>query len=117
MVFRIHTFYYCITAHGSIVSDPRTIGFSWDGKFHSDKYISLYSLERNTKKRRFTDLFRRTVDACFILYLLARRTKFFDMKFPDDLRVLANNDNVAFLGGLILRHQQIIPTNVHSVRH
>ncbi|XP_032670457.1 SET and MYND domain-containing protein 4 isoform X2 [Odontomachus brunneus] len=93
--------------------DSRTKGFSQDGKFHSDKYISLYSLERNTEKRPFIDLFRRTIDTCFILYLLATCTKFFGIKFSDDLRALARNDDVTFVGGLILRHQQIIPTNVH----
>lgn len=93
------------------------MGFSQDGKFYSDKYISLHSLERNTKKRPFLDIFRRTVDACFILYILTSRTEFFDAKLPNNLKALAKNQNVTFMGALILRHQQILPTNVHSVRH
>ncbi|XP_072760205.1 SET and MYND domain-containing protein 4 isoform X2 [Anoplolepis gracilipes] len=94
--------------------DPRTKGFSDDGKLHSDKYISVYSLVTNTEKRPVADLFRRSLDTCFILYFLATRTVIFDAKLPEDLRLLAKNDDVTFFGSLILRHQQIIPSNMHS---
>ncbi|XP_014486634.1 PREDICTED: SET and MYND domain-containing protein 4-like [Dinoponera quadriceps] len=94
--------------------DPRTMGFSSDGKFYSDKYISLYSLERSTEERPFPDLFQRSVDTCYILYHLAKSTQFFGIQLSNNLKILAKNDDVTFIGGLILRHQQIIPTNVHS---
>ncbi|XP_019698178.2 SET and MYND domain-containing protein 4 [Harpegnathos saltator] len=93
---------------------PRTMGFSPDGKFHSGKYISLYSLMRNTKKRSFADLFTASVHVCFTLYLLAQHTKIFGSKLLGNFKVLAENDNVTFLGSLILRHQQIISTNAHT---
>ncbi|XP_029168935.1 SET and MYND domain-containing protein 4-like [Nylanderia fulva] len=94
--------------------DPRTKGFSQDGKLHSDKYISIYSLVTNSEKRPGLDLFRRSLDTCFILYFLATRTVMFGAKLPEDLSVLSKNDDVTFFGSLILRHQQIIPSNVHS---
>ncbi|KAF7411682.1 hypothetical protein HZH66_000578 [Vespula vulgaris] len=94
--------------------DPRTKGFSSDKKLHSDKYISIYCLTTNTEKRSAIDLFRRSVDACIILYLLATRTAIFGDKLEDELSALVKNKDVTLIGGLILRHQQLIPSNVHS---
>lgn len=123
MVFKIFTPFFifniiAFTTYNSIyniVSDPRTKGFSQDGKLHSDKYISVYNLVTNTEKRPVPDLFRRSLDTSFILYFLATRTAMFGAKLPEDLSVLSKNDDVTFFGGLILRHQQIIPSNIHSV--
>jgi len=39
----------------------------------------------------------------------------FDAKLPEDLSALAKNNDITFFGGLILRHQQIIPSNMHTV--
>ncbi|KYM99519.1 SET and MYND domain-containing protein 4 [Cyphomyrmex costatus] len=94
--------------------DPRTRGFSRDGKLHSDKYIGVYSLVTNSEKRSVSDLFKRTFDTSFIVYFLATRTVIFGAKLPEDLSGLANNNDVIFIGSLILRHQQIIPSNMHS---
>ncbi|EZA61542.1 SET and MYND domain-containing protein [Ooceraea biroi] len=94
--------------------DPRTKGFSRDGKLRSDRYSSVYSLVTNTEKRVVPDLFRRSLDTCFILYFLATRTTMFGAKLPADLKALARNDDVTFFGGLVMRHQQIIPCNVHT---
>ncbi|GAB1859042.1 SET and MYND domain-containing protein 4 [Camponotus japonicus] len=94
--------------------DPRTKGFSEDGKLHSNRYFSICSLVTNTEKRPVPDLFRRSLDSCFILYFLATRTVMFGAKLPEDLSVLAKNDDVTFFGGLILRYQQIIPSNIHT---
>ncbi|XP_029680669.1 SET and MYND domain-containing protein 4-like isoform X2 [Formica exsecta] len=93
---------------------PRTKGFSQDGKLYSDRYISVYSLVTNTDKRSVSDLLRRSLDTCLILYFLATRTVMFGTKLPEDLSILAKNDDVTFIGGLILRHQQIIPSNIHT---
>lgn len=95
--------------------DPRTRGFSRDGKLHSDRYTGVYSLVTNTEKRSASDLFKRSLDASFILYFLATRTVIFGAKLPEDLSALAKNDDVTFVGGLILKHQQIIPSNMHTV--
>ena len=70
----------------------------------------------NTEKRTPDDLFRRSIDACFILYFLATCTNMFGSPFKD-LSALVKNADVSFVGGLILRHQQMIPCNVHSVRN
>jgi len=107
-IMSIFILYYCF-------SDPRTKGFSQDGKLHSDKYISVYSLVTNTEKRSVSDLFKRSFDTCFILYFLATRTMIFGAKLPEDLSALAKDNDITFFGGLILRHQQIIPCNMHTV--
>ncbi|XP_001122116.2 SET and MYND domain-containing protein 4 isoform X1 [Apis mellifera] len=94
--------------------DPRTKGFSKNGMFLSDKYRSLLGLITNTEKRSVQDLFRRSLDASFILYFLATCSNMFGNPLKKDLSVLIKNDNVIFVGGLILRHQQLIPSNIHS---
>ncbi|XP_012343645.2 SET and MYND domain-containing protein 4 isoform X2 [Apis florea] len=94
--------------------DPRTKGFSKNGMFLSDKYRSLLGLITNTEKRSVQDLFRRSLDASFILYFLATCSNMFGSPLRKDLSVLIKNDNVTFVGGLILRHQQLIPSNIHS---
>ncbi|PBC27785.1 SET and MYND domain-containing protein 4 [Apis cerana] len=94
--------------------DPRTKGFSKNGIFLSDKYRSLLGLITNTEKRSVQDLFRRSLDASFILYFLATCSNMFGNPLKKDLSVLIKNDNVIFIGGLILRHQQLIPSNIHS---
>ncbi|KYN14829.1 PREDICTED: SET and MYND domain-containing protein 4-like [Trachymyrmex cornetzi] len=94
--------------------DPRTKGFSRDGKLHSNRYIGVYSLVTNTEKRSVSDLFKRSFDTSFFVYFLATRTVIFGAKLPEDLSGLAKNNDVTFIGSLILRHQQIIPSNMHS---
>ncbi|KAL0123036.1 hypothetical protein PUN28_007576 [Cardiocondyla obscurior] len=95
-------------------NDPRTKGFSRDGKLHNDRYISVYGLTTNTEKRSVPDLFKRALNTCFILYFIATRTVMFGAKLPEDLSVLVKNNDVTFFGNLILRHQQIIPCNMHT---
>ncbi|KAG7203068.1 hypothetical protein KM043_010191 [Ampulex compressa] len=95
-------------------NDPRTKGFYSDGKLHSDKYRSVYSLETNTEKRSVSDMFMRTIDTCYILYILATCTSMFG-NVSINASQLAKNHDVTFIGGLILKHQQIIPTNSHSL--
>ncbi|CAL7933352.1 unnamed protein product [Xylocopa violacea] len=94
--------------------DPRTKGFCKNGIFASDKYRSLLGLVTNTEKRSVQDLFRRSLDASFILYFLATCTNMFGSPLQKDLSMLIKNVDVTFVGGLILRHQQMIPSNVHS---
>ncbi|XP_071870834.1 SET and MYND domain-containing protein 4 [Bombus fervidus] len=92
----------------------RTKGFSKNGTFPSDKYRSLLGLVTNTEKRSVQDLFRRSLDASFILYFVATCTNMFGNPLSKDLSVLIKNADVTFVGGLILRHQQLIPCNIHS---
>lgn len=95
-------------------NDPRIKGFSDSGIFDSNKYRSVLSLVTNTEKRSVQDLFRRSLDSCFILYYLATRTNFFGNRLEKDLSVLSNNNDAVFVGSLVLRHQQLIPSNGHT---
>ncbi|XP_017884795.1 SET and MYND domain-containing protein 4-like [Ceratina calcarata] len=94
--------------------DPRTKGFSNDGIFASDKYRSVLSLVTNTEKRSVRDLFRRSLDSCFILWYLATRTNLFGNLLERDLSALTDNNDAVFVGSLVLRHQQLIPSNGHT---
>ncbi|KAF7417970.1 hypothetical protein HZH68_000623 [Vespula germanica] len=94
--------------------DPRTKGFSSDMKLHGDRYISVYSLVTNTKHRFICDLFKKTVDSSLLLYILATNTLIFGNKLEPKISALLNNEDAILIGGLILRHQQMIPNNVHS---
>ncbi|XP_054004204.1 SET and MYND domain-containing protein 4-like isoform X2 [Hylaeus anthracinus] len=94
--------------------DPRTKGFSKSGIFESDKYRSLLGLVTNTEKRSVNDLFRRSLDASYILYFLATCSNMFGSQLKNDLSVLVENSDVTFVGAVILRHQQMIPSNAHS---
>ena len=93
--------------------DPRTRGFSENGTLEGDKYRSVLSFATNTEKRTPHDLFRKSIEACFSLYFLATCTNMFGSPFKE-LSALSNNADVSFVGGLILRHLQMIPCSVHS---
>lgn len=92
-------------------------GFTKDGIYSSDKYRSILSLVTHTEKRSVHDLFRRSLDASFILYFVATCTNMFGNPLSKNLSVLIKNMDVTFVGGLIMRHQQLIPSNIHSVRN
>ncbi|XP_012277849.1 SET and MYND domain-containing protein 4-like [Orussus abietinus] len=93
--------------------DPRTRGYADDGKFHSEDYRSVYSLTTNADKRSVPDLFGRALNTTYILYFLATETEMFGTKLKANLPSLAKNSDLTFVGGMILRHQQMIPSNVH----
>ncbi|XP_076292366.1 protein-lysine N-methyltransferase SMYD4 [Lasioglossum baleicum] len=95
-------------------NDPRTKGFSENGTFESDQYRSLLSLVTNTEKRSVSDLTRRSLDSCFILYFLATCTNMFGTPLENNLSLLRSNPDVTFFGGLLLRHEQMIPSNCHT---
>ncbi|XP_011297539.1 SET and MYND domain-containing protein 4-like [Fopius arisanus] len=88
----------------------------FNGKIFDDKdYANVYTLARNTDKRSVPDLVGRSLNSAFIVYTLATRTRLFGKQLPADLEELKENEDVIFVGGLIMRHQQIIPSNVHGV--
>ncbi|CAK9824094.1 SET and MYND domain-containing protein 4 [Anthophora retusa] len=95
-------------------SDPLKKGFSKNGTFPSDKYRSVLGLATNTEKRSVDDMFRKTFDSCFILYCLAKCTNMFGIILKKDLSELIKNSDAMFVGGLILRNAQVVPTNIHS---
>ncbi|XP_031832591.1 protein-lysine N-methyltransferase SMYD4 [Nomia melanderi] len=94
--------------------DLRRKGFSKNGIFESNQYRSILSLVTNSEKRTVDDLFRKSLDACFTLYFLATCTDMFGSPLQKDLSVLMKNPDVLFVGSLILRHQQVIPSNMHT---
>lgn len=98
------------------ISDPRTKGFSQDGKLHNEKYISICNLATHFKERSNLDIFMKSLNACFALYLLATRTQIFCEQLPEDISVLIKNDDAIFLANLILRYQQILSCNAYYVR-
>ncbi|KAI4475035.1 hypothetical protein M0802_015321 [Mischocyttarus mexicanus] len=95
--------------------DPKVKGFDSNMKLCSDKYRSIYSLVTNIEKRSSYDVFTRTIDACILLYFLVRCTTFFGKKDEMTLIEMSEFDDAIFIGGLILTHQQIIPSNVHTL--
>ncbi|CAK9808876.1 SET and MYND domain-containing protein 4 [Anthophora quadrimaculata] len=95
-------------------SDPLKKGFSKNGTFPSDKYRSVLGLATNTEKRSVADLFRKTLDSSFILYYLAKCTNMFGIILKKDLSELIKSSDATFVGGLILRNEQVVPTNIHS---
>ncbi|KOC68542.1 SET and MYND domain-containing protein 4 [Habropoda laboriosa] len=75
-------------------NDPRTKGFSKNGTFPSEKYRSILGLATNTEKCSVYDLFRRSLDSCFILYYLATCTNMFGTPLKKNLSELITNSNV-----------------------
>ena len=69
----------------------------------------------NTEKRPVPDLFDRSMYVAVLIYFLATKTEFFEEKFSGNWGELCFNEKVTFVGGLMLRHQQIFPSNVHCV--
>ncbi|KAH0546789.1 hypothetical protein KQX54_015230 [Cotesia glomerata] len=94
------------------LTDPRTRGFT--GKILDDKkYASVYTLETNSENRPNDDLFERSFKAAYITFVLAKKTEIFGKILPGDLGNLRDHQWFTFVGGLIMRHQQIIPNNAH----
>lgn len=111
------------------VKDSRTKGFGNKGLYDSSDYRSMHYLVGNSKFRSNSDLFRRSVIAACILHFLNTCTQFFpdnsekiivhnfkSIKIPS---VLKSNqllsDVKLFVGGLILRYLQSLPSNAHEV--
>ncbi|XP_032457514.1 SET and MYND domain-containing protein 4 isoform X4 [Nasonia vitripennis] len=82
--------------------------------FQSNKYHSLFTLVTNTGKRSISDLFERALNAAFILYYLCTNTTLFGKKFESEISQISTNKDATYVGGLILRNMQIIPSNIHS---
>lgn len=69
----------------------------------------------NVEKRSTYDLLKRALNASFILFYLCILTDVFKKDFGDDISKMTMDSEVTFFGGLILRHQQLISSNVHCV--
>ncbi|XP_043280616.1 SET and MYND domain-containing protein 4-like [Venturia canescens] len=96
--------------------DPRTNGFTGTPAILDERdYSIVYTLATNTEQRSTPDLFGRCFNAVYLTYCLGRLTDFFGQKFTGDIKSMRENPWSIFVGGLITRHQQIIPSNVHTV--
>ncbi|KAL9956585.1 hypothetical protein ACROYT_G038079 [Oculina patagonica] len=92
---------------GLCESDSRESGCRHDGSYVSSDYLPIYCLVTHSEDRSISDLFRRTMMAVFLLKTLQGGT-FFGKK-------LCSQKDLAFIGGLILRHLQSNPCNAHEV--
>ncbi|XP_012270272.1 SET and MYND domain-containing protein 4 [Orussus abietinus] len=93
--------------------DPRTRGYSDDGKFDNENYRAVYSLMTNADKRSMADIFGRALNTTYILFFLATRTEMFGKKLKASLPALLKSSKFTFVGGMILHHQQMIPINTY----
>ncbi|XP_043282538.1 SET and MYND domain-containing protein 4-like [Venturia canescens] len=95
--------------------NPRTNGFTGTPAILDERdYSIVYTLATNTEQRSTPDLFGRCLNAVYLTYCLGRLTDFFGQKFTGDIKSMRENPWSIFVGGLITRHQQIIPSNVHT---
>lgn len=74
-------------------------------------------MARNTEKLSQDDLSRRAFSAAYITYCLVRSTPLLNEKLDCSLSTLVKNEDALFVGGLILRHDQIISTNSFTVKY
>ncbi|XP_076629967.1 protein-lysine N-methyltransferase SMYD4-like [Colletes latitarsis] len=95
-------------------NDPLTKGFSKNGDFMGNKYRCLLAFDTHAKDTE-DRLFIRSLNASFILYTLATCTNMFGNPLKKDVSELLKINDVTFVGGLILRNQQLIPCNRHGV--
>lgn len=108
LIIVIHVMYLFYTA------DPRTKGFSREGILDSDKSRLFYSLTNKLEQTTFPMKYAVTEDICMILHLLTTRTKFFGRKFYEASDIIANDD-ILFIGALLMRTLCIIPRNAMKV--
>lgn len=94
--------------------DPRTKGFSDDGKFHSDQYCSIYSLVDDSNKCDTETLLHRAFWVALTVCLLAKKTEIFGKKL--ELETLEDNADVILVGGILLKNVHICSTNLKNVR-
>lgn len=78
-----------------------------DGSYISSDYLPIYCLVTHSEDRSAGDLFRRTVMAIFLLKILQGGSFFGKDPY--------SQDDLIFIGGLILRHLQSNPCNAHEV--
>ena len=88
-------------------SDTRESGCRLDGRYVSSDYLPIYCLVTHSEDRSISDLFRRTVLAMFLLKTL-QGGAFFG-------KDSCSLEDLAFIGGLILRHLQSNPCNAHEI--
>lgn len=85
----------------------RESGSGKNGIYNSSDYLTIYCLVTHSVDRSIGDLFRRTMMAVLLLKILQGGRFFGDTPYT--------KKDLAFIGGLILRHLQSNPCNAHEV--
>lgn len=85
----------------------RDSGCREEGTYNSEDYLPIYCLVTHSDDRSMSDLFRRTMISVFLLKIL-QGGGFFDGE-------ACSQNDLAFIGSLILRHLQSNPCNAHEV--
>ncbi|XP_046483537.1 SET and MYND domain-containing protein 4-like isoform X1 [Neodiprion pinetum] len=93
-------------------TDPCTKGYGDDGKFYSDKYRSIYSLTDNIDKCSAVNLIVRPLWTAITVCTLATESRMFGKKLS--LHTLAKNQDVIFVGKLILKNIHTLFSNRQS---
>ncbi|XP_014215508.1 SET and MYND domain-containing protein 4-like [Copidosoma floridanum] len=93
-------------------ADPCKRGFSKNGRFESDKFISLYSLSHSVSRSEKKGL---AIFAAIALTCIAKYTKFFGEAFKFSVNALLESSNAIFIGSLLLRLSTISSINSHCV--
>jgi len=81
--------------------------YSWPGRYHASSYHCTFGLVTNHARRRFGDVFQRSLAAVFLVGCL-RRAGYFGVSQPD-------RDDLLFLSSLALRHLQACSCNAYEL--
>ena len=96
-----------VIQQGLCILAGKEAGCCKNGVYDSSHYFPIYCLMTHSEDRSNSDLFQRTMKAVFLLKLL-QQGGFFG-KMP------CSHQDLAFIGGLILRHLQSNPCNAHEI--
>ena len=88
--------------------DEKLLGCNNEGLYDPAEYLPIFHLVTHSSDRAPSDLFRRTVMAVFLLKCL-QRSAFFPKSAPP------SDEDLAYIGSLVLKHLQVIPCNAHEV--
>ncbi|KAL7288919.1 hypothetical protein TKK_0016885 [Trichogramma kaykai] len=95
--------------------DPRTKGF-FNGVFDSQKCRSIYSLTTILDNVADETLGIFTVLVSIAIHLLATKSPFFGKKIKTTPKLIMNNPDVKFIGGLLLKTTLLLPNNNLKVK-
>ncbi|CAH1790753.1 unnamed protein product [Owenia fusiformis] len=102
--------------HSGEELDPSMLGFDEYG-FYANDYNAIINLVTHAEDREPSDLFRRGVMAIFLLKVL-QSGGFFSLGVTDSTckdSVTPTPDDLAYVGGLLLSHIQLLPCNAHEI--
>lgn len=99
----------------NLTVDKRTKGFLENGKFPTSQFRSLYSL---TSYVTPDEMESHVTFSTVVLVCMAKYTSFFGQNFKfSNLEELTENEDVVFIGSLLLRLSKISSVNSHAVSY